>query len=443
MNRVAVLVFLVGASLCALPAAALAQSAAELQARIGEHNAQVALLEREIAADQAKLDALGKQKGTLQGAIAALTLSQNQLTAQISVTQNKIDAANLELARLSLAIGDKEATIEGNRAAIGKALRGVAESEATPLVEQLIATENVSALWTRAEQAVEFNRALTGDIERLRAAKTELGKNRDAVDATKTDLVNLRATLASQKRSVDASKAAEQTLLAQTKGQENTYQALLATKRASEKVFEQELLDLQSRLNLIVHPGLLPKTGSGVLSWPFPAAYMANCARRSSLFGNFFCITQYFGNTPFATANPQIYHGHSHNGVDIAANIGTPVVAALSGVVLGAGNTDLARGCYSFGKWVMIKHGNGLNTIYAHLSVIEVASGEAVTTGREIGLSGMTGSATGPHLHFGVYATEGTKLATLNAYLGSTTACAFVTIPIATLDAQLNPLSYL
>jgi murein DD-endopeptidase MepM/ murein hydrolase activator NlpD len=91
----------------------------------------------------------------------------------------------------------------------------------------------------------------------------------------------------------------------------------------------------------------------------------------------------------------------------------------------------------------MLEHSNGLNTMYAHLSVISVSKGQSVNTGDVIGYSGMTGYATGPHLHFGVYATAGVKITTLGAYRGATTPCQNASMPVAPANAYLNPLSYL
>ena len=87
--------------------------------------------------------------------------------------------------------------------------------------------------------------------------------------------------------------------------------------------------------------------------------------------------------------------------------------------MLDTGNTDLVPGCYSFGKWVMVIHGNGLSTLYSHLSSIDIMKGQQVNTKQILGLSGMTGYATGPHLHFGVYATEGTQIMTLKQFRGA------------------------
>ena len=427
----------------ALPASVLADAASDIQAQINNNRQQVAALEAEIAQIQSQLNTIGSKKNTLQSTISSLTLSQKQLTTQMALTQLNIASTTATIRKLSSSIGDKEETIAANEQAIAKALRTLAQNEQTSLIAQLMATHTLSDAWRTTDHAIQFNRALNDDIIDLRTVRAELTRNRDQVTVTKGKLVAFQNDLTLDKRSVDANKTAQQQLLAETKNQETNYQRLITEKQAAERSFEQELVGLQSQLNLIVHPGSLPQVGSGVLGWPFALSFMNNCMQRKSVFDNLFCITQYFGNTPFSTANAQIYNGHGHNAIDIAAPIGTPVQSALGGTVLGTGNTDLVRGCYSFGKWVMVDHHNGLNTLYSHLSVIDVSEGQQVRAGQTLGLSGMTGYATGPHLHFGVYATEGTRIMTLKQFRGATAGCANATMPVATLTAYLNPLSYL
>ncbi len=85
-----------------------------------------------------------------------------------------------------------------------------------------------------------------------------------------------------------------------------------------------------------------------------------------------------------------------HRGLDFHAKSGSPVRAANSGEVV------LARDMFYEGNCVIIDHGGQFMTLYMHLSRLEVAAGQKVTKGQEIGLSGATGRATGPHLHMGV-----------------------------------------
>lgn len=88
--------------------------------------------------------------------------------------------------------------------------------------------------------------------------------------------------------------------------------------------------------------------------------------------------------------------GRYHEGIDIGVGTGTSVRASRSGRVTEAGWDG------GYGKMVMISHGGGLSTVYAHLSEVDVSVGEQVDQGQVIGLSGNTGNSTGPHLHFEV-----------------------------------------
>ena len=87
----------------------------------------------------------------------------------------------------------------------------------------------------------------------------------------------------------------------------------------------------------------------------------------------------------------------NHEGVDIAAPLGTTVYVAAEGRVLRTGY-DAA----GYGRFVEIRHPNGMSTLYGHLSRLDVASGDRVKAGGRIGLVGSTGRSTGPHLHFEV-----------------------------------------
>jgi murein DD-endopeptidase MepM/ murein hydrolase activator NlpD len=136
--------------------------------------------------------------------------------------------------------------------------------------------------------------------------------------------------------------------------------------------YQRERVHLAEVLATFSEPG----PGSLGLMQPVPGT-------RSSSFG----LRRYFNGQP---RNP-------HNGMDIAAPIGTPVIAAAAGRVLDVGD-------YFFsGRTLVLDHGQGLLTLYAHLSDVDVPPGQPVTAGTPVARVGATGRVTGPHLHFSVY----------------------------------------
>ena len=185
--------------------------------------------------------------------------------------------------------------------------------------------------------------------------------------------------------------------------------------------------DYESKLKFILDPSTIPTSGTAVFAWPLKN----------------FVITQLFGGTEFATRNAAVYGGRAyHPGIDLGVPRGTAIYAPLSGTVRATGNTDLVTGCFSWGKWTLIDHANGLSTLYAHQDVVSVVAGQSVTTGDLIGYTGNTGYSTGPHLHFTVYAKEGVTVRKFNE-VKAVTSCGPATTPISAVDAYLDPMNYL
>lgn len=91
------------------------------------------------------------------------------------------------------------------------------------------------------------------------------------------------------------------------------------------------------------------------------------------------------------------WHPDFHNGVDVAANEGTPIRAMKRGTVVQAGEMT------GYGLAVVLQHGRDLRTVYGHMSRIAVKQGDTVGGGTVIGNVGHTGNATGPHLHFEIW----------------------------------------
>ena len=171
-----------------------------------------------------------------------------------------------------------------------------------------------------------------------------------------------------------------------------------------------------------------------MFAWPLAKVVLRQCRNLSEAIN---CLTQFFGYTSFAAVGG--YNGKGHNGVDFRAAYGTPVLAAENGITEGMGDTDIGCRGASYGKWILIRHNNNLSTLYAHLSSLEVAPGQEVKREQPIGLSGKSGYATGPHLHFTVFATKAVKIDSLRSRVCGRP----MTLPISALNGYLNPLDYL
>ncbi len=421
-----------------------------IQSQIDASNAQITQLQSEITQLQTQLDATSKQKQTLQNEVNSTNLNIKKITTSISLTNAQIAQKDRQIQLLSGGISTTTFEISQVQNEIGDSLQQLQILDDEPLAILLLGGGTLSSFFDAENALSDVRSGLEDKTTQLSNLKGTLVTTKNTAQTQRTQLATLEQNLAEQKKGLSLAQQSQTQLLAQTKNQESSYQQLLTTKQSQEQAFETTLADLQSQLKPVTS-GTIPTTRPGILQWPFSAAVMNSCLGKEKALGNPDCITQYFGNTAFATANPQVYNNMGHDGVDIGVPIGTPVEAALSGTVLATGNTDIkapnGQMCYSFGKWVMLQHPNGLDTLYAHLSDNTVVSkGDAVTTGEVIGYSGMTGYATGPHLHFGVYAASGVEIMDLGKWRGSTgTPCtsAGAILPVAPTNAYLNPLSYL
>ncbi len=402
-----------------------AQTIDELKSKISQRNDNIKQLEEEIKTYQSQIEAVGKEADSLKNTLVSLDLSKKKLETSLAVTQNKIENTNLEIRQLSLQIDDKSVRIGDSKRVVSQSLASIAETDATSLFETILGSQNLADMWNGVEELATLQTSITNRIHELQSVKTSLESNKAKTEVKKKELLSLQKDLANQKKLIAETTKEKNALLVETKNTEANYKQLLATKKSQKDAFEREVFDLESALKIAIDPKSIPSTGSGVLQWPLDVIR----------------ITQYFGNTNFAARNPQAYSGKGHNGVDFAAPIGTPVKSALSGVVVGSGDMDLVNGgrCRSYGKWIMVRHNNGLSTLYGHLSLIKVEQNQEVATGEIIAYSGNTGYTTGPHLHFSVYATEGVRITRLTNSIN----CRDAVIPLADLKAYLNPLSYL
>ena len=274
------------------------------------------------------------------------------------------------------------------------------------------------------------------EINALRETRKILNQEKEQKEKVKKEQLSLKGQLSGQKSVVEENQKAKEKLLAETKNKETEYQKMLSENLARQKEFEEDLFRLESELRITLDPSLFPAPRHGILAWPL----------------NSVTVTQTFGDTAFARSGA--YDGRGHNGVDFRASMGTAIKAVLSGTIEGMGNTDEMNAklkkegksiCGSYGRWILIKHNNGLTSVYAHLSASIVQTGQDVKTGEIIGYSGGTpgvngsGYSTGPHLHLGLFVSQGVQIRQFT----NSKHCQHTFVPVADLKAYLDPLAYL
>ncbi len=377
---------------------------------------------------QAELEAVNRESQSLGSAVRSLDATRKKLAKDISITQSRITSTNLTIRSLENTMSEKERQMVAHRKAIVNILSTLSEYDARPLLLNLLASRPLSNIWKDRSQLEGLNNRLAEEIDALRETRKALNQEKEQKEKVKEEQVSLRGQLSGQKSVVEENQKAKEKLLTETKNKEVEYQKLLAENIANQKQFEEDLFKLESELRITLDPSLIPPPRRGLLSWPLVKVY----------------ITDSFG------ARPDRFH----NGVDFRASQGTAVKTMLTGTVEGTSNTDELNAelrregkpiCGSYGRWILIKHHNGLSSVYAHLSASIVKTGQSVKTGDIIGYSGGTlgvngsGNSSGPHLHVGLFASQGVKI---QQFTGSK-HCQHTFIPIADLRAYLDPLAYL
>jgi murein DD-endopeptidase MepM/ murein hydrolase activator NlpD len=403
-----------------LKSTVLAETVDELNKKISDQKGMLEQLDAEIKKINSDLQTTGVEKSTLQATLKNLEASRKKLEKDISYTQGNISLTNLNINKLSLSIEDKNKKIEEGRLAMGKTIRALSEIDSTSPLEVFLSNESMGDVWNYAQALVTVNHEVQGNVRELQGLARDLAIDKQETEAKKKELEKQKRLLGAQKQSVLTTSQEKTQVLKETQNKEANYQKQLVDKKAQKEAFEKALFDFEQQLKIKVDPSSYASAKAGIFNWP-----LANPK-----------ITQLFGLT---ADSKRLYTSGTHNGVDFGTPTGTPVKAVLAGTVTATGNTDLQAGCYSYGKWVLLKHSNGLSTLYGHFSAISVAQGASVNTGDVIGLSGNTGYSTGPHLHLTVFATQGMRVQTYTSSIG----CKQVTIPIADKSAYLDPMVYL
>ena len=378
-RRTCLFVALLGAVVALAVPAALGQSASDRKAEVDR---KISGLREEIAAARAKEGTLTSE---IQGAtqrIEALGGDIGALSALIEELEVELSAHRERLDQLQSRIAIQTREIEHLKEQYAIAMRHLEErliklyqNEETDSFAILLQVQSLSDVVDQLEYFETIGRqdqALTTELsglrdemrvarEETRLTKVEVAKETDALERKTAEQVAAKATLVAQQNALAAARANQQ--------------SVLASVRSTRANAQEDLDDLQAESAALaeqIRGSSGGSSGDGSSSsgfiWPVNGV-----------------VTSGFG----------WRWGRMHEGIDIAAPTGTPIRAAAAGTVIYAGYMG------GYGNLVIIDHGNGLSTAYAHQSAIYVGGG-SVSQGTVIGAVGSTGNSTGPHLHFEV-----------------------------------------
>jgi murein DD-endopeptidase MepM/ murein hydrolase activator NlpD len=401
----------------------------ELQKNIGALNDKLDEINQAIKEAESRVAASSAEAASIASRVRQLEASRSKIEKDISYTETQIQKTQLEIEKIGYEISDKETRIARNTEALAVAIKELDAMESLSLIELLLAYDNLGDFFNQVQAIETFQDTVQDTVLTLRGLNTELRTKQQAEAQEKQQLESSRKLLSGEREAVASTKSKQQELLTVAQKTEAEQRAYLAQKQQEKQQFESALLEFESELKTLIDPTSFPSARQGVLSWPVDTVR----------------ITQQFGGTQFAKNNPHIYGRAMHNGTDFGVPVGSKVYAVTDGVVQASGNTDAYPGCRSWGKWILVKHTNGLSSLYAHLSSILVNEGDSVTKGQNIALSGNTGVSTGPHLHLTLYASQGVQVVKFNEFKPGATGCAATgaATPVAPLEAYLDPMTYL
>jgi len=358
----------------------------QLKAQLGGDLAQALTTQQKLSQAVSEASAseqiLSDELTVEEARVAALQSEIEQLDRQIAELQAQIDAEKEQIATLARAMYRRPASFLDIIASSGSLSDAL-----TATADMIVAGQRAHALQNRLEgnlAKVQADRdARQSDLDKENAILDEIQSGLDQLSTVQGQLDDLTTQLTDLIGRIQAAAA-------QVPNQAPDVTAALA------HLLEQEELSLAQQsqaaawaeanagAGMAADLNLLPAGAgpSGIkLSWP--------------LLGG--TITQPFGPTSFVLEPPLGPYAHFHTGIDIAAALGSPVLAAADGVVVAVAHTYVGNGNY-----VIVAHGSGVLTLYAHLLDTAVTPGARVTRGEVLGREGSSGYSTGPHLHFEV-----------------------------------------
>jgi murein DD-endopeptidase MepM/ murein hydrolase activator NlpD len=340
---------------------AQAQSVQELQ----NYQNYVEQQRQIIQKQQEQINALTKPA---QSRLEALRRNVRVTDAQIQDNEKKIRQAREQLQKLSFNLQELEYDLNKKRDATSARLRYLQRQQLQRWWVTLLSSRDLNQFADRRrqiERIYDSDRKLLGDLTE-RSDRVE--KQRNQVIAQKNEVELLTQKLKYQKANIEA----------ETVAQQNSLDRLKSDRQALTQA-EDRLAEDSRRLSQIIlakvqpYSGLVLPPGTGQLMYPTIGEVTSNFGWR---------------------VHPILGTERFHAGIDFGADYGSLIYASARGRVIYA---DWYGG---YGNSVIIDHGNGMTTLYAHCSELYVKDGDVVERGQPIAAVGSTGFSTGPHLHF-------------------------------------------
>ena len=345
---------------------------------------EIDALKAEQAASQARQDELEEQLADVEADQAEAQQRRQLLQAQLDAINNEIENIDKQIAYYDQEIAQKEeeqAEAEANEEAqyelFCQRVRAMEEEGTVSYWSILFNSESFSELLDRLadiDAVMDYDNQV---MDELIAIREEIIALRTQLETSRAEEQAARDQQAAKQAEQQAKVAEAQELLDQINADVAEVNRQLDAESEAAAEIQAEIAQKQKQLEEQRRQNNITIDSETSYLWPLPGYY-----RLSSLFGY--------------RIHPITGEAHSHTGIDIPAPGNTPILACKSGQVV----TSAYH--YSYGNYVVIDHGNGNSTLYAHMSSRAVSEGDMVTQGQTIGYVGTTGSSTGNHLHLEV-----------------------------------------
>lgn len=310
----------------------------------------------------------------------------SELDAQILEYENQIEELNEKIDELESSIKANEKEIKKlekefteKQEAFMDRIVAIYENGQTTYLDILLSADSVVNFISSYYMVSELAEADKVLMDSIQEQQDKIEKTKQDLEDQKTEIAASRNEVEAKTKSLNSAKSSKQAKVNSLSEQEKQLQAKIDEFNAAIKEAQEEI-DREAQ-EAISNGGQYQGSFEGDLSWPLSS---------SSPYYNY--ITSIFGKRDQPTAGASTNHG----AIDIAVSY-QPVYAPASGKVI------IARYLSGYGNYVLIDHGNGYYTGFAHLSTFCVSKGDTVSRGQKIAISGNTGISTGPHLHYEVH----------------------------------------